>query len=210
MTDPAQELADLVNQLAHRHETAVIRHGQRIGHREQRPLLALLADASIPTLTAGGRGGAIGPRLAFDPAASELHTAIRARIRRWATAADVPRHWTLATTNPIDWHDATQLLTAWHARTLYTDPYTWVPTLHGWVAAITDLVIDPPNRFAVDAPCPTCNQRWTLDHDGIRIDALQVTVNDATDAITLCRNCGATWTGLDGAEHLANLLKATA
>lgn len=207
MTDPAQELADLVQQLARRHETPVIRHGQRIGHREQRPLLTLLAEASVPTLTATGRGSTIGPRLAFDPAASELHAAIRTRIIRWAIDAGVPRHWALTDAHLIDWRDAAQLLTAWHARTLHTDPYRWTPTLHGWVATITTLVIDPPDRFVIDAPCPHCGQRWTIDHDGIRQDALQVTVNDATDAMTLCRSCGATWTGIDGAEHLAELLR---
>jgi hypothetical protein len=208
MTNPAQELCDLVQQLAHRHETVVIRHGQRIGHREQKPLLTLLAEASVPTLSSAGRGGPIGPRLTFDPAASELHTAIRARIRHWAEAAHVPRHWSFATAHPVDWRDAAQLLNSWHARTLHTDPYTWIPTLHGWVTTITSLVIDPPDRFAVDAECPDCRHRWAIDQDGLRVDALQVTVNDATDAITLCRNCGAHWAGLDGAEHLAELLRS--
>lgn len=208
MTDPATELRDLVDQLARTHDVPVVQLGQRIGTRRQRPLLTLLAEATAPTITTGGRGGALESRLAFDPAASELHTTIRARIRRWADDAGVPKHWALAAPDPIDWRDAARLLTAWHARTLHTEPLRWIPTLAGWVAAITDLVADPPRRIAIDAPCPRCGQRWTLNADGDRTDTLQLLQRDGADSETTCRNCGATWNGLAGAEALQAELHA--
>lgn len=214
MTDPATELRHLVHQLAFRHETPVIREGRTIGHRMQPPLLDLLVEASVPTISSGGRGAAFGSRVSFDPAASGLHTNIRARIRTWATAAGVPRHWFFATGDPINWKDAAQLLLAWHANVIDAEPLTWIPTLAGWVTAITDLVVDPPRRVLLDAPCPRCGQRWAdivIDDSDPhfpqveRIDALQVTLRDPADATeTICRNCGAQWFGLTGAADLQN------
>lgn len=216
MTDPVQELAELVQQLAFRHDTPVIRHGQRIGYRIQPPLLELLREAAVPTIASGGRGGAFGSRVSFDPAASGLHTVIATRIRKWAIDAGVPRHWFFATGDPIDWRDAGQLLLAWHQNVRDREPLTWIPTLTGWVTTITELVVDPPRRIVLDAPCPRCGQRWVdivIDDSDPnypqteRIDALQVTLRDpATDTETICRSCGARWAGLTGAEVLQDEL----
>ena len=218
MTDPTTELADLVRQLAFRHDTPVVRHGRQIGHRIQPPLLDLLREATVPTISSGGRGGQFGSRVSFDPAASGLHTTIRTRIRKWAIDAGVPRHWFFATGEPIDWRDAGQLLLAWHQATHTTEPLTWIPTLHGWVTTITELVVDPPRRIALDAPCPRCGERWARividDTDPNfpqleQVDALQVTLRDpASDTDTICRNCGAHWSGLTGAEDLQNEMHA--
>lgn len=218
MTDPAAELRDLVDQLARVHDAPIMQAGRLLRYRQQRGLLTILAEASAPTISSGGRGGAFGPRITFDPTASELHTNVRARIRRWAEDAGVPKHWAFATSEPVDWRDAARLLTAWHARTLHTDPERWIPTLAGWVATITDLVVDPPHRSTIDAPCPRCGARWAevviddTDPEHIqveRIDALQVTLRDpvsATEIICRNRGCGARWAGLDGAETLQDEL----
>ncbi|MBW4033017.1 MAG: hypothetical protein HIU88_10175 [Acidobacteria bacterium] len=206
MTDPATELRDLVQQLARVHDFAVMQLGRRIGHSRRQPLLTLLREATAPDITGGGNNTGFGPRIAFDPTASELHTAIRARIRDWAIAAEVPRHWTLATGQTLNWRDPAQLLIAWHARTLHTDPERWIPTLDGWISTITELVVDPSRRWTLDAPCPRCGQRWAIfthgDRAGEKVDALQITVNDGIDATTECRSCGARWEGLNGAEAL--------
>lgn len=216
MKDPAAELRDLVDQLARTHDVPVTQQGEFLGRRSQRALLRILADASAPTISSGGRGGAFGPRITFDPAASELHTNVRARIRRWAEDAGVPKHWALAASDPVDWRDAARLLIAWHARTLNTNPERWIPTLAGWVTAITELVVDPPRRSTIDAACPRCHARWAevviddTDPKQVhveRIDALQVTLRDPhTDTETACRHCGARWAGLDGAQALQDEL----
>lgn len=205
------DLTDLVQRLTRDHDITVTRLGQRIGTRRQKPLLALLAHAVASTNATsgnGGRAGRIEPRLGFDATASELYTAIRRRAHAWASDFGVPRHWTLATGTTIDWRDPADLLTAWHARARHTDPAPYTPTLWGWVNQIQDLVVDPPKRLPLDAPCPECGQRWTLDPDGIRVDALRVLIRDpATNSETICRHCGAHWAGLDGAEHLADLIE---
>ena len=206
-------LTDLIEQLTREHPITINRHGQHIGYRTQKPLLDLLAAAvhsTAATSSNGGRGGDITPRLGFDAVASELHTAIRRRIRGWAIDANVPRHWAEGPLT-VDWRDTTALLAAWHQHARTTDAETHTTTLHGWVIAITDLVIDPPRRIPIDAPCPECGSRWAYDNDGIRIDALRSLARDpATDTTTDCRACGAHWTGLDGAEHLAALIARAA
>jgi hypothetical protein len=205
VTDTNIDLRDLVDQLTIPHTVPVEEYGRTLGHRDQQALLVKLRAARTANIGAGNNARAAHERSTLNIAASELYTAIQRRVKRWAIHADVPRHWTLHNHQPIDWTDPAQLLRAWHVRILASnlelDAYT--DTLRGWTHTINDLVIDPPKRWTIAAPCPLCNQRYVLDPDGNQTDTLGVIERDPAHAsITLCRNCAAVWAGIDGARAL--------
>lgn len=200
------ELHDLIERLTQHHTVTVYQHGALVGHRDQRGLLALLREARTANIGAGNGGTAAHERLTLNTSASELYSSIQRRVKGWALAAEVPRHWQLITGQPIDWTNPAQLLRAWHTRTLGDsrfDPQPYESTLRGWTNAITDLVIDPPRRWSIAAPCPLCGQRYILDPDGHQVDSLSVTERDpAEDSLTICRACQAVWPGIGGARQL--------
>lgn len=206
MSDARTELRELVQQLTREHTTPVHLRGELIRHRPDPALLDTLANARSTMIGTGGGGRAAHERSALNIAAVELYDAIQRRVRSWALAADVPRHWQLMGGQPVDWSNPTDLLRAWHARVqgiAQFDERPYADTLRGWTNAITDLVLDPPRRWTIAAPCPLCGQRYVLDPDGHQVDSLSVTERDpAEDSITTCRACTAIWPGIGGARQL--------
>lgn len=223
-----QQLRSLIDQLTRERQTPVSQVNGITCLRPDPPLLTALADARTANIGQGAGTTARHERVTLNLQASELHTAIHTRIRGWARAADVPRHWTLTGGHPIDWTDPTGLLRAWHTRTLSDTRLNLAPhvqTLDQWVHQISDLIINPPRRWTLNAPCPLCNARWVIDAEGLgpigidptgrrltypwaiaegqQVDALTVIERDTiTDTTTLCLNCDAVWNGTDGARAL--------
>lgn len=206
MTEQTTGLRDLIHQLTQPHKVPVYQGGRLIRHRPDPALLQALRSACTTMIGTGGGGHAAHERSALNTAASELYGSIQRRTRGWALAADVPRHWQLMGAQPVDWTDPAQLLRAWHTRVIgdaHFDERPYLSTLRSWTTTIQDLVVDPPRRWSIDAPCPLCNHRWIIDTDGHQIDALQVTERDPADeSITVCRNCAAVWPGIGGARQL--------
>lgn len=207
-SDQTIELRDLIDQLTAEHPVAVYQHGELLRYRTDPPLLNALRDARTGNIgnAAGGSGAAAHERTTMNIAASEQYSAITKRVRGWAIAAEVPRHWQLAGNEPVDWTDPAKLLRAWHTRAL-SDPHfderPYTSTLRGWIGSIQDMCVDPPRRWALEAPCPLCNQRWAIDADGQQVDTLAVTERDPVDqSVIVCRNCDAVWNGLNAAREL--------
>lgn len=199
----AVDLRDAIDQLTLPHDVEVIDHGKVLGKRRQQALLVKLHNARHSNIgTGSGAQTARHERATLNIAASELYASIEQRIRQWARRAGYER--------PDTWPDTAHLLRLWYART-YTDPYLepagYVTTLHNWIDAITDLLINPPHRYQLNAPCPTCGHTWTISVvDGVeeRGHTLNVIERDPAHESTItCRHCGATWHGIDGAEQLA-------
>jgi hypothetical protein len=205
-SDQTSTLHDLVDQLTLPHTVPVMQYGDLVGHRHQQGLLEILAAARTTMIGTGGGGVSAHERSALNIAAVELHAAVQRRIRGWALAAEVPRHWQLTAGQPINWTNPTQLLRAWHTRVLSDsrfDDRPYASTLRGWINTITDLILDPPRRWTIAAPCPLCGQRYILDADGHQVDSLSVVERDPADASqVICRSCAAVWPGIGGARQL--------
>lgn len=203
MTDP-NELRDLIVRLTETHDITVTDPGgRRIGTRTQQPLLAKLRTAKTSNIGTGAGTAGFGPKTTLNIAASELYTSIERRARRWALNSG----WTRGTA----WPSPETLLTIWHSRTyLARDLDPFEQTLRNWVHAITDLTVDPPHRFPLDAPCPFCGERWVeKTTDGIleRRHALNVIEREpVNDSTSFCLACDTIWPGIDGARDLARLI----
>jgi len=196
------ELRDLVNILTRSHTLEVTQHGRTIGHRTQTALLTKLRDAVTMTVPASSNGGATAlpnQRSPFNVEASDLHNQINRQIRAWATNLDVPQR--------ANWGDPTALLRTVQVQLLADariDLRPYEATLRGWLTTISSLIVDPPRRWTINGPCPTCGKARVTNEDGDENDALNVTERDPINlTVTWCRNCGARWDGLDGARRLA-------
>lgn len=222
------ELHDLIDRLTRDRQTPIVQIHGITCLRPDPPLLTALADARTANIGQGAGTSARHERVTLNLQASELHTTIHTRVRAWAKAADVPRHWALTGGTLINWTDTGQLLRAWHTRAI-SDPHLDLEpfhhTINRWVHTINDLIINPPRRWTLTAPCPLCNARWVTDAEGIgtigidlnekrldhpwaiaegeQIDALAVIEREpATLTMTICRHCEAVWPGIDGARAL--------
>lgn len=196
MPQADRTLYEAVEILTRDHQTPVLQRGQYLGTRRDPALIPALRQA-IHSNVGGSGSGAQSPahtRAIIDSNASELYTAITARIRAWARAAGYQR--------TAAWPPPEDLLRTWHA--LHRgDTRAHEATLNGWIATLTDLLVDPPRRWSLGEECPACGQRWAHTPDG-RVDALSVVEREpAHHSETICRNCNARWDGVDGARALA-------
>lgn len=217
------QLLDLIDLLTRERQTPVHEVDGITCLRPDPPLLTALVEARTANIGQGSGTSARHERVTLNLQASELHTTIHRRIRAWALAADVPRHWA-----SVDWSDSAQLLRAWHARAIGDARLDLAPhtqTLEQWVHQIRDLIINPPRRWTLAAPCPLCTARWVIDAEGLgrigidrtgrrlaypwavaegqQVDALAVIERESLDdTVTLCLNCDAVWNGSDGARQL--------
>jgi hypothetical protein len=206
MTDsrnPEVELRDALDQLTQPHDTEIRDGGRHLATRTDPALLIQLRKARTASIGPGNGSRARHERGTLNINASELYTAIETRTRRWALRAGYNR-----TTN---WPPTDQLLRHWYTLTYGRpdfDPTPYLHTLKRWIAAITDL-LDPPHRFDIDKPCPTCGAHiidTKIDGQLLRVRALHGIERGIYDSVVTCRNCGATWFGVPDAEALNSQL----
>lgn len=204
MSQPDRELRHLralVARLATRHPEEIRSGGRLLTIRKRAPLLHDLAAARSASVGTGGGKKALHERVSLNIGASELHSEIETAVRDWLLHTGYRR-------GPAAWPPLDRLLVAWWSR-VYLDPHLepqqYAARLAAWISQITDLV-DPPHRFEIEAPCPTCGATTVTVDDGgepKRARALLGTERDPDVRFITCRACGDTWHGLAGGHRLA-------
>jgi hypothetical protein len=202
--NPTVDLRDRVDQLTLPHTVEVRDAGRLLGTRTQPALLLQLRRAITASIGPGNGTKALHERSVHNARRLRAVRHHRTRVRQWAIRASVTPNG----------HDAVTVLRHWYAAVYASrdlEPQTYAHTLAGWIDAITDL-LDPPHRYPLNAPCPICGNTWATtdqgdpDHEE-RSHALQVLERDPAHLSSVtCKNCGATWHGIEGAEALSALL----
>lgn len=182
------------------HGNAAVEDGRTV-RAEQPARLTQLHDAIHPSGNRGGSGSAKSERALIDSGALEQWSQYRDRINTAARSVDVTPD-----------SDPAVTLRRWYvevaARTL-TDSYSdeWETRLNGWARAI-DRRLSPAYTFEVTAPCPECGETRAIDKatgllgTAVLASAWRTEGGGPVEINTVCRFCGSTWDGMDGARYV--------
>jgi hypothetical protein len=174
---------------------------------EHLPLLHQLRDAVTPsTNTAAGSVSLKSTRNLVDSDALYRYALITSAIGDWCRIAKVePTH------GPHK--DAVVDLQRWYVGyTQYPHDDTWhLSELRKWAATIRAL-IEPKKQFYLETPCPICDKRSWVDHDGnemlfpLLVQYCLPKGDESLKPTALCRACNAVWQGFDSIEELSDEL----
>lgn len=184
-------------------------HKGEIKRRVDLPLLDWLHDAIASDTGGGGGGKAPRERTPMDVGAFTLYEDIDGRVRSWM--------FELGATPGKDL-TPTQILASWYVLWNVRNPgdglvSAFAGILEGWVQAIED-TMDPPGRFEITSPCPSCGQEWINvglklgngqdDPDDVERVRVLVAVEreNIHESYAMCRACERVWRGAGQCRQL--------
>lgn len=181
-------------------------HGGFLGTRNEAPLYAKLRAATIGGRGDGGKGIAARESTPMNVSAVDLYQLISKRMRSWYADESEGASYPHSSSERVDvvtvrW---AALVALRYRRGQLTEEgmQKRVHAIQQVTAAIRDL-LDPPYRFELTSPCPSCDAEFLPT--GARV--LVVTeVKPLEKSFVSCRACGEEWKGIHEARRLSLLL----
>jgi hypothetical protein len=202
--DPIAELHRLRTILVDDHDVPVEHDGILKGWRREKPLLTQLRKAAAPDMGATeGGGSAASTKVPLNVGAVDLYDRIRYEAREMHSEAVGKQVGSLLP----DKHLSQWLLLftgRWRQQVASEgEARSAVRKVRGWITNINDL-LDPPYRYPILRPCPTCGVSRHTQADGVLGYALNVTERpNPNDWFIHCVACGTEWAGENAARELS-------